>query len=125
MRIILNTWRMVMFRCANSEDRLVVLLRQADRATAYNPSRTRLHGASGCRTPRGTNPLPLRLSRQCSGMCWLQKWVDRMSSATGLVPQTSPARAALTGIALTIGACALFALLDSGTKIRRAVFRPC
>ncbi|MFZ7337787.1 DMT family transporter [Comamonas jiangduensis] len=39
-----------------------------------------------------------------------------MSSATGLVPQTSPARAALTGIALTIGACALFALLDSGTK---------
>lgn len=39
-----------------------------------------------------------------------------MSSATGLVPQTSPARAALTGIALTIAACALFALLDSGTK---------
>lgn len=39
-----------------------------------------------------------------------------MSSATGLVPQTSPARAVLTGIALTISACALFALLDSGTK---------
>lgn len=39
-----------------------------------------------------------------------------MSSATGLVPQTSPARAALTGIALTVSACALFALLDSGTK---------
>lgn len=39
-----------------------------------------------------------------------------MSCATGLVPQTSSARAALTGIALTVSACALFALLDSGTK---------
>ena len=39
-----------------------------------------------------------------------------MSCATGSVPSLSPARAALTGIALTVVACALFALLDSGTK---------
>ena len=39
-----------------------------------------------------------------------------MSSAIGLTPTMSPSRAALTGIALTIVACALFALLDSGTK---------
>ena len=39
-----------------------------------------------------------------------------MSSAIGPVPGLSPARAALTGIALTVVACALFALLDSGTK---------
>lgn len=39
-----------------------------------------------------------------------------MSSAIGLTPTMSPSRAALTGIVLTIVACALFALLDSGTK---------
>lgn len=39
-----------------------------------------------------------------------------MSSAIGLVPAISSTRAALTGIALTVTACALFALLDSGTK---------
>jgi drug/metabolite transporter (DMT)-like permease len=39
-----------------------------------------------------------------------------MSSAIRAVPALSPARAALTGIALTVIACALFALLDSGTK---------
>lgn len=39
-----------------------------------------------------------------------------MSSSTGHLPTVSAARAALTGIALTISACALFALLDSGTK---------
>ena len=39
-----------------------------------------------------------------------------MSSAIGQVPPTSTARAALTGITLTVIACALFALLDSGTK---------
>lgn len=39
-----------------------------------------------------------------------------MSSAIRAVPALSSARAALTGIALTVVACALFALLDSGTK---------
>lgn len=45
-----------------------------------------------------------------------QKVVDNMSCAIGPAPTLSPARAALSGIALTIAACALFALLDSGTK---------
>lgn len=39
-----------------------------------------------------------------------------MSSIAGAAPPVSPARAALNGIALTIIACALFALLDSATK---------
>ena len=39
-----------------------------------------------------------------------------MSSAIGQMPILPPARAALTGIGLTVVACALFALLDSGTK---------
>lgn len=39
------------------------------------------------------------------------------SSPLGTAPASmSPARAALTGIALTVFACALFAMLDSGTK---------
>lgn len=37
-------------------------------------------------------------------------------SGTMPTPPLSPARAALMGIALTVTACALFALLDSGTK---------
>lgn len=45
-----------------------------------------------------------------------RKWVDSMSSSIGPVATISPVRATLTGIALTISACALFALLDSGTK---------
>ncbi|WP_284337404.1 DMT family transporter [Comamonas sp. NoAH] len=39
-----------------------------------------------------------------------------MSSAEGAQPTSSSAQAALTGIGLTVVACALFALLDSGTK---------
>lgn len=39
-----------------------------------------------------------------------------MSNTIGAKPTLSPARAALTGIGLTVLACALFALLDSGTK---------
>lgn len=47
----------------------------------------------------------------------LQKVGRPMPSArSGAVPSMSSSRAALTGIALTVGACALFALLDSGTK---------
>lgn len=39
-----------------------------------------------------------------------------MSTAMGPALPLSPARAAVTGIGLTVIACALFALLDSGTK---------
>jgi drug/metabolite transporter (DMT)-like permease len=39
-----------------------------------------------------------------------------MSSIAGAAAPVSPVHAALTGIALTITACALFALLDSATK---------
>ena len=39
-----------------------------------------------------------------------------MSSASGHMPLTTARFPALRGIALTVVACALFALLDSGTK---------
>lgn len=59
--------------------------------------------------------LPPAAPAVVAGM-FCRKWVDWMSSVSGCAPATSPARAALTGIALTVAACALFALLDSGTK---------
>lgn len=47
----------------------------------------------------------------------LQKVMCGMSLAVGALPSISPQRAVLKGIGLTVGACVLFALLDSGTKL--------
>lgn len=77
--------------------------------TLYNPRRAAAKpiGADGVGT----------LSTAFAGQRFpSRKWVDSMSNAIGPTPTISPARAALTGIGLTVVACALFALLDSGTK---------
>ena len=77
-----------------------------------------LHSASWAGfNQRASNRSTPTASPDC-GIFYCRKQVDTVSSSPGLAPTLSlaPSRAALIGIGLTVCACALFALLDSGTK---------
>lgn len=62
------------------------------------------------------HPLAAGFAADKAAFVCCRKWAGRMSSTLGHAPAISPVRATLAGIALTVTACALFALLDSGTK---------